>query len=87
VVERGITVESARAVLAAGGKLSAAVLVRLRVRYFSDGVVLGSKAFVEGIFDAQRERFSPQRKAGSRRMAESEEAFYTLRQLRIKPLG
>jgi putative transposase len=90
VVERGITVESARAVLAAGGKLSAAELVRLRVRYFSDGVVLGSKAFVEGIFDAQRERFSPKRKVGGRRMtelAESEEAFYTLRQLRVRPLG
>jgi putative transposase len=87
MVERGITVESARAVLAAGGKLSAAELVRLRVRYFTDGVILGSKAFVEGIFEAQREQFSPKRKQGSRRISESAEPFYTLRQLRIKPLG
>jgi putative transposase len=87
VVERGITVESARAVLAAGGKLSAAVLVRLRVRYFSDGVILGSKEFVEGIFDTQREQFSPKRKHGSRRISESAAPFYTLRQLRIQPLG
>jgi putative transposase len=87
VVGRGITVESARAVLAAGGKLCTAELVRLRVRYFTDGVVLGSKAFVEGIFDAQRERFSPKRKHGSRRISESAEPFYTLRQLRIQPLG
>jgi REP-associated tyrosine transposase len=69
------------------GKLSPEELVRLRVRYFTDGVVLGSKAFVEGIFAAQRERFSPKRKEGSRRIAESEEPFYTLRKLRLKPLG
>jgi putative transposase len=87
VVERGITVESARAVLAAGGKLSAAELVRLRVRYFTDGVILGSKEFVEGIFDTQREQFSPKRKHGSRRISESAEPFYTLRQLRLRPLS
>ncbi|MDB6004542.1 MAG: hypothetical protein JWR15_1529 [Prosthecobacter sp.] len=86
VLRRGVTAESARAVLAEKGKLSTAELVRLRVRYFSDGVVLGSREFVEGVFEAQRERFSPKRKVGSRRMAESEESFYTLRSLRIRPL-
>jgi len=89
VVKRGMSVESARAVLAAGGKLSAAEMVRLRlrVRYFTDGVVLGSKAFVEGIFDAQRERLSPKRKDGARRIAESAEPIYALRRLRLRPLG
>ncbi len=87
VVRRGVTAESARAVLAAKGRLSPAELVRLRVRYFSDGVVLGSKAFVEGIFETQREQFSPKRKHGARRMAESEAPFYTLRQLRVRSLG
>ncbi len=86
VLRRGVTAESARAVLSDKGKLSAAELVRLRVRYFTDGVVLGSKEFVEGIFEAQREHFSPKRKVGSRRMAESEEPFYTLRTLRVRPL-
>jgi len=42
-------------VLAERGKLSPAELVRLRVRYFSDGAILGSKAFVEGIFESQWE--------------------------------
>ncbi len=87
VVSRGVTVESARAVLAQKGKLSPAELVRLRVRYFTDGVVLGSKEFVEGVFEAQRELFGPKRKKGARRMAESDAPFYTLRQLRLKPLG
>jgi hypothetical protein len=87
VVTRGVTVESARAVLAQKGKLSPAELVRLRVRYFTDGVVLGSKEFVEGVFEAQRELFGPKRKKGARRMAESDAPFYSLRQLRLKPLG
>jgi hypothetical protein len=58
--------------------------VRLRVRYFTDGVVLGSKAFVEVIFEVQRERFGPKRKQGARRMTESEAPFYTLRQMRLR---
>ena len=87
VVKRGVSVEAARAVLAERGKLSTSELVRLRVRYFSDGVVLGSKAFVEGIFEAQRERFSPKRKQGAKRITESETPFYTLRRLRVRPLG
>jgi hypothetical protein len=87
VVERGVSVDSARAVLAERGKLSSAELVRLRVRYFSDGVVLGSKAFVEGIFEAQRDQFSPKRKRGAKRIAQAESPLYALRQLKLKPVG
>jgi putative transposase len=87
VVSRGVTAESARAVLAEKGRLSPAELVRLRVRYFTDGVVLGSKEFVEGIFEAQRDLFGPKRKKGARRMPESDAPFYTLRQLRLRPLS
>lgn len=36
-------------VLSSGGKVPRAALLRCRVRYFSDGVVLGSKAFVEAV--------------------------------------
>ncbi len=87
VVTRGVTAESARAVLAQKGKLSLAEMVRLRVRYFSDGLVLGSREFVEGVFETRRELFGPKRKLGARRIAESDAPFYTLRQLRLKPLG
>jgi putative transposase len=87
VVERGVSVESAREVLAERGKLSPAELVRLRVRYFSDGAILGSKAFVEGIFEAQREQFSPKRKRGARRIMEADYSLYALRQLKLKPVG
>jgi putative transposase len=87
VVERGLIGESVRAVLAERGKLSAAELVRLRVRYFSDGAILGSKAFVEGIFESQREQFSPKRKRGAKRIQEMTSPMYSLRQLRQTPVG
>ncbi len=87
VVQRGVSVESARAVLAEKGKLSPAELVRLRVRYFTDGLALGSKEFVESIFESQRELFGPRRKNGARRLIESNEPFYTLRQLRVSAVG
>jgi hypothetical protein len=87
VVRRGVTAESALAVLAEKGKLSPAEMVRLRVRYFSDGLVLGSREFVEGVFEARRELFGPKRKLGARLMTESDAPFYTLRQLRLNPLG
>ena len=87
VVTRGVSVESARAVLTKKGKLSPAELVRLRVRYFTDGVALGSKEFVENLFEAQREKFGPRRKQGARRITESDSPFYTLRHLRLRPLG
>jgi hypothetical protein len=87
VVEHGVSVESARAVLAERGKLSTSELVRLRVRYFSDGAVLGSKAFVENIFEAQREQFSPKRKRGARRIVQVDSPLYSLRKLMLAPVG
>jgi len=63
--------------------LNTAELVRLRVRYFSDGAILGSRAFVEGVFEAQRERFSPKRRQGAKRITQAESPLYVLRQLKL----
>lgn len=41
-----IDVEKAKKVLESGGQLPLHVLLRLRIRYFSDGAVLGTEAFV-----------------------------------------
>ena len=87
VIRHGVSADTAHAVLAEKDKLSTAELVRLRVRYFTDGVVLGSREFVEGIFETQRDQFSPKRKQGARRITESSAPFYTLRQLRVSPMG
>lgn len=57
-----------RQVLAEQGQLSGAELLRCRVRYFSDGVVLGSREFVESIFKDHREEFGLKRTKGARKM-------------------
>ena len=43
-------------------------VVRYRVRYFTDGAVLGSRNFVDGVFRACRERFGPKRTSGARKL-------------------
>ena len=42
-------------------------VIQCRVRYFTDGAVIGSKSFVDGFFQASRERFGPKRKDGARK--------------------
>ncbi|MBK8039660.1 MAG: chemotaxis protein CheW [Verrucomicrobiaceae bacterium] len=87
VVRRGVSAEESKAVLEAKGKLTAAELVRLRVRYFSDGLVIGGKEFVESIFGQHREKFGPRRKDGARKIAESASGLFALRRLRKQALG
>ena len=58
---RKVREEKIEQVLEAGGKLSKAELMQCRVRYFSDGVVLGSKAFVEDVFREHRGEFGLRR--------------------------
>jgi len=57
------------------------------VRYLSDGLVVGSRDFVDGIFEQSRELFGEIRKTGARVMREvgwkeKKSRLYTLRQLR-----
>lgn len=58
--------ETIRKALKDGGRLSGAEVLRLRIRHLTDGVVLGSKEFVDGVFERYRERFGPRRKSGAR---------------------
>ncbi|MDP1588643.1 MAG: hypothetical protein Q8M07_12920 [Prosthecobacter sp.] len=87
VVRSGVTAEEARQVLKDKGKLSGAELVRLRVRYFSDGLVLGSKEFVESVFTENRDKFGPKRKVGARKVSESTAEMFSLRLLRKEAVG
>jgi putative transposase len=50
------------------GEIALGRMLRCRVRYFSDGVVIGSRGFVDGLFASARERFGPRRTSGARRM-------------------
>jgi REP element-mobilizing transposase RayT len=82
VKKKGFSKERVEAVLKAGGKLSRAELLRCQVRWFSDGVAIGSKGFVEGIFTRCREHFGPQRKTGARAVREDAGGLHALRELR-----
>ena len=67
---KGFSKEKVEAVLKGGGKLSRADLLLCRVRWFSDGVAIGSKGFVEGVFNGCRSCFGAKRKTGARRVRE-----------------
>jgi putative transposase len=87
-VRPGIGLEQVQAVLAAKGKLRLEEYVRCRVRYFVDGVVIGSRAFVDGVFEANRTRFGARRKDGARRLARlADNSLFSLRDLKLNPLG
>jgi hypothetical protein len=45
-----------------------AAMLRCRVRYFTDGAVIGSREFVNEAFASARERFGAKRKNGARAM-------------------
>lgn len=84
----GFTEEQIRKVLDEGGRLPLHVVLHCRVRYFSDGVALGSKEFVERIFHQHREQFSPKRDSGARSMRFADwKGLHTLRALRLNPVS
>ena len=60
--------ERVKGVMKRRGQLSRAELLRCRVRYFSDGVVLGSEEFVQHQFERFRDHLGPRRKSGPRPM-------------------
>ena len=66
--------------------LAISEVVRHRVRYFSDGVVLGGKDFVEEVFQKNRSRFGPKRETGARKprgaLRVFEKVLWTARDLR-----
>jgi REP element-mobilizing transposase RayT len=43
-------------------------MLRCRIRYFTDGAVIGSRGFVNEAFAAARERFGPKRQDGARKL-------------------
>jgi hypothetical protein len=68
--------------------LKLAAMLRCRVRYFTDGAVIGSKAFVNEVFVAARERFTAKRKDGARRLRGNGKAaagvLWSVRDLRVR---
>jgi putative transposase len=75
----------------AGGLKSAlrmTTMLRQRVRYFTDGAVIGSREFVNEAFAGARERFGPKRRDGARTMkgkgAAAKGLLWAARDLRVR---
>ena len=81
---RGLAGEAVEKVVQKEGKLSRVELVRCRVRYFTDGVAIGSRGFIEEVFRARRGCFGPKRKDGARPIKEADTGLFSLRALRVQ---
>ena len=89
VVRKGMkqgVVEAELAELERRGEVALGRILRSRVRYFTDGAVIGSRAFVDGVFAACRDRFGQRRESGARRLRGSAAAaagiLFSVRDLR-----
>jgi putative transposase len=69
-------------------ELGIAGMLLCQVRYFTDGAVIGSRAFVNETFAAARERFPARRKDGARRLrgngAAAAGELWSMRDLRVR---
>ncbi|HQQ90438.1 MAG TPA: transposase [Kiritimatiellia bacterium] len=87
VVRSGIKTREVDRVVGSGGKMTLQEALRCRVRYFTDGMAIGGKDFVERFFDDNRRLFGPKRKDGARKMRFAEWGdLRTVRALRIDPM-
>ena len=85
-LRKGISREAAEREREKDGEIPFGKMLSCRVRYFTDGAVIGSRSFVDEAFAKSRERFGPNRKTGARRLkGDSEPArgiLWSLRDLR-----
>lgn len=82
--DRGrISAEALEKVAMRGGKIPIHELLRLRIRYFSDSLVLGEQPFVESVFEEHRRAFGQNRpKAGSPLPPANWGTLHTMRNLK-----
>jgi putative transposase len=85
----GITRERVVEALAKGGELTLAELLHCRVRYFSAGVAIGGRAFLDEVFAGNRGLFGKRRSNGPRSMkgGAAWAGLMTLRALRLAPVS
>lgn len=86
-LRKGFTRQEVLEVVAKQGRVELGEYLKLRVRYFTDGAVLGTRSFVDEVFGALRDRFGAKRKDGARRMEGLKPELYVLRDLRKKVFG
>ena len=87
---KGIAAAKAGAVADGGDRLSLPEVLRRKVRYFSDGAVLGSAAFVGQAFEILRSRgrIGARRESGARRLRGADWGdLRVLRDLQVRVIG
>ena len=87
--DRGVVrTKICEAVLSGKGEVTLSEAIRCRVRYFSDGMVLGSGTYVEAIFKQERLRFGKNRKRGGHDLRGiASEDLKVMRDLRVGVLA
>ena len=65
---KGISKDEARAANEGGGDIPFGKMLRHRVRYFTDGAIIGSRMFVDEAFATSKARFGPRRDTGARKL-------------------
>ena len=87
-VKKGFSAEAVDAVIEKKGKLPLNEILRSRIRYFTDGAIIGSRVFVEDAFGRHRAHFSAKRETGAKPMRGGAfEDMCTARQLRVDLFG
>ncbi len=83
---KGMNREDAAKEAELAGEIPLAKMLRCRVRYFTDGAVIGSREFVNEAFANTRERFGGKRRNGARKLkgvaASASGLLWSLRDLR-----
>lgn len=85
---KGFSEEKVEAVVNEDGAMPIAEALLHRVRYFTEGAVIGTATFVEEVFQQNRSRLGPNRTTGARRMRGANWGkLRTLRDLRTNVIG
>ncbi len=83
--KRGFSKEEVEDEHARKGRMTIRAAIRCRVRYLTEGAVLGSENFVNQVFARNRSQFGKRRETGARRMREADWGeLCVLRDLREK---
>ncbi len=85
--ETEIQNEKIQTALEEGASLTKGQMLHCRVRYFTDGLVLGGRDFVEATFRAHRAYFGSRRRAGARPFRRVACRLFTARELRRETIS
>ena len=84
---KGISRKRVSKVLSSGGRLNEGELLHCKVRYFLDGLVIGSESFVNETFTLSRDYFGSGRQTGARKLRRVRSNLCSMRDLRTNAIS